>query len=177
MIQLFVSAICPQSQPNFLNGVQKLARCSPKEVWHLSLTVPNKLLLTPWMYLACSFNLHCDSSESHGCLWGCSWKAGAGWGEKTEVISSELGKLSSLESEVCGYMGKWDVLTQTHTAFHASPCDQEQSHEKVKKNIFWKCSAQFGLVISGESDIASWSPTVLQEKLYQSLFSLSLWGE
>lgn len=88
-----------------------------------------------------------------------------------------MGKLSSLESEVCGYMSKWDVLTQTHTAFHASPCDQEQSHEKVKKNIFWKCSAQFGLVISGESDIASWSPTVLQEKLYQSLFSLSLWGE
>lgn len=72
---------------------------------------------------------------------------------------------------------KRDVLTQTHTAFHASPCDQEQSHEKVKKNIFWKRSAQFGLVISGESDTASWSPTVLQEKLYQSLFSLSLWGE
>lgn len=46
----------------------------------------------------------------------------------------------------------------------------------MKKNISYKYSAQFELVITKlETDIASRIPMVLQVKVYQTPFSLPLW--
>ena len=104
--------------------------------------------------------------------------SGTELGRSVQLWERELSSL--LRWEVCGYMvqAKGMYYTNPHSFSYVPMWSIVIMQKKVKKNISWKCSAQFGLVITEpETHIASWTPTVLQMKIYQSPFSLPLRGE
>lgn len=116
---------------------------------------------------------------SRGHLWGCSWEAGTGNGAKTGVLCPALGEgtvsLGGIRSSWVHGASKRDVLHKPTQLFMRLHVINSNDTKKVKKNISYKYSAEFGLVITElETDITSWTPTVLQTKVYQSPFPLPL---
>lgn len=68
--------------------------------------------------------------------------------------------------------------TNPHRFLHILMRSIVMMPKQVKKYTSWKCSAWFGLVITKpEKNTASWTPTMLQMRIYQPLFSLPLRGE
>lgn len=97
------TTLCEYNMPNIINGTQKLARCFTTKLEHLSLTVPNRILLAPWIYLPCNSNVHQDRAGSHGCLWaGKQLLAGV---QRLELLIQVWARGLSplLGCEVCGY--------------------------------------------------------------------------